>query len=553
MSPDVIFSLLGGLGLFIYGMKQMSEGLQKTAGKRLKHLIGMLTTNRFSGIGVGAIVTAIIQSCSATTVMVVGFVNAGLMTLTQSIGVTMGANIGTTVTAQLIAFKLSNYALHAIALGAALYLFSKKQKTKHLGQIILGFGVLFLGMTIMKDTMRPLRDSAYFVGAMETFGQSPLLGLLLGTAMTVMLQSSSASIGILMSLLSVGVIDYWSAVPILLGDNIGTTITAMLSSIGANRTAKRAAAAHFTFNVLGSGIVVALFYIIPNFADVIHDVVINVTGFFGKIPSSERLLANTHTLFNVVNTIVWIPFVGLMAKMVSRLIPGEDDAIKRGLCFLDERMLETPGVIMEQVNNEVVRMHEIARDMVYESTEAFMNNNGELARSVKDKEEIVNEIEEELMDFLTRIPQASLSTEDIKRLDAYFSVVDAIESVADDAYDMAQLTQHKIEKNIEFSNEAKTTMNEAINRIKELIIKSIEIVKTEDLDLLDDILQGEKDLDNLQIKYRDGHMKRLNEGTCSPNAGIVYLEALEDIEHISDQFADIGLTLKEMKNANNYK
>ena len=550
MSPDVIFSLLGGLGLFIYGMKQMSEGLQKTAGKRLKHLIGMLTTNRFSGIGVGAIVTAIIQSSSATTVMVVGFVNAGLMTLTQSIGVTMGANIGTTVTAQLIAFKLSNYALHAIALGAALYLFSKKQKTKHLGQIILGFGVLFLGMTIMKDTMRPLRDSAYFVGAMETFGQSPLLGLLLGTAMTVMLQSSSASIGILMSLLSVGVIDYWSAVPILLGDNIGTTITAMLSSIGANRTAKRAAAAHFTFNVLGSGIVVALFYIIPNFADVIHDLVINVTGFFGKIPSSERLLANTHTLFNVVNTIVWIPFVGLMAKMVSRLIPGEDDAIKRGLCFLDERMLETPGVIMEQVNNEVVRMHEIARDMVYESTEAFMNNNGELARSVKDKEEIVNEIEEELMDFLTRIPQASLSTEDIKRLDAYFSVVDAIESVADDAFDIAELTEHKIDKKIEFSEDANKTTNEVTERIKELINISVEIVETENLDLLPALLEGEEDLDNIEIKYRDDHMRRLNEGTCTTNAGIVYLEILEDMEHISDQFADIGLTLKEMKKEN---
>ena len=392
----MIFSLLGGLGLFIYGMKRMSDGLQKVAGKRLKHLIGLLTTNRFAGIGVGALVTAIIQSSSATTVMVVGFVNAGLMSLVQSIGVTMGANIGTTVTAQLIAFKLSNYALHAIAIGAGFYLFSKRDKTKQIGQIILGFGVLFLGMTIMKDTMRPLRDSAYFIDVMETFGHSPILGVLLGTAMTVMLQSSSASIGILISLLSVGVIDYWAAVPILLGDNIGTTITAMLSSIGANKTAKRAAAAHFMFNVVGTSFVVALFYIIPNFADVIHSVVVSVTGLFGKIPSQERLIANTHTLFNVLNTLVWIPFVGLMANIVTRVIPGEDKTIKRGLYYLDERMIETPGVIMEQVNNEVIRMHEIAKDMVDEATEGFINKDEELANSVIEKEEVMNEIEEDV-------------------------------------------------------------------------------------------------------------------------------------------------------------
>jgi len=546
----MIFSLLGGLGLFIYGMKRMSDGLQKVAGKRLKNLIGLLTTNRFAGIGVGALVTAIIQSSSATTVMVVGFVNAGLMSLVQSIGVTMGANIGTTVTAQLIAFKLSNYALHAIAIGAGFYLFSKRDRTKQIGQIILGFGVLFLGMTIMKDTMRPLRDSAYFINVMETFGKSPILGVLLGTAMTVMLQSSSASIGILISLLSVGVIDYWAAVPILLGDNIGTTITAMLSSIGANRTAKRAAAAHFMFNVVGTSLVIALFYIIPDFADVIHNIVVNVTGLFGKIPSQERLIANTHTLFNVLNTIVWIPFVGVMANIVTRVIPGDDTTIKRGLFYLDERMIETPGVIMEQVNNEVIRMHEITKDMVFEANEGFIKKDEELANSVIEKEEVVNEIEEELMEFLTKISHSSLSEEDIGKLDAYFSIIDAIESVADDAYDIADLAKHKIENNIEFSEEATRTMTGVMDRIEELILKSIEIVETENLDLLTDILEGEEELDNLQIKYRDGHMKRLNEGTCSPNAGIVYLEALEDVEHISDQFADIGLTIKEMKKQN---
>ena len=542
----MIISLLGGLGLFIYGMKQMSEGLQKAAGSRLKYLLGLLTTNRFAGLGVGTLVTAIVQSSSATTVMVVGFVNAGLMSLVQSIGVTMGANIGTTVTAQLISFKLSHFSPHAIAIGAGFYLFSKKDRTKQIGQIILGFGILFLGLTMMKDTMRPLRDSAYFVDLMKTFGKSPILGLLLGAGMTIAVQSSSASIGILISMLSVGVVNYWAAVPILLGTNIGTTITAMLSSIGANKTAKRAAMAHFMFNVLGSGILISLFYIIPNFADVIHDLVVNLSGVFGEAaPSGERLLANTHTLFNITNTLIWIPFVGLLAKIVSRIIPGEDDQIKRGLTYLDERMLETPGMVMNQVNNEIVRMHEISRDMINEATTAFLESDEELANSVIEKEEIINEIEEEIITFMTRIPQGSLSEEDYRTLDSYFAVVDSIESAADDANNLAELTKYKVDNKIEFSEEAYTTLEEIKEYISELTEKSIEIVETENMALLPDIVKGEEDLDNLQIKNRKSHMQRLNEGICLPNAGIIFLEALEDVEHISDQYADIALTLKE--------
>ncbi len=409
----MLFSLLGGLGLFIYGMTQMSEGLQKAAGKRLKKLLALLTSNRFAGIGVGALVTAIVQSSSATTVMVVGFVNAGLMSLIQSIGVIMGANIGTTITAQLIAFKLSDFTFHFIALGAVLYLFSRKDMTKQIGQIILGFGILFLGLTIMKDTMQPLNDSEYFVNIMEAFGASPILGVLLGAGMTIVLQSSSASIGILLSLLSVGVINYWSAVPLLLGTNIGTTITAILSSITANRSAKRAAAAHFMFNVLGAGVLISLFYVIPDFANKIHVFISSLSRFFGESPSAERLLANTHTFFNVANTVLWVPFVGFIANIVTRLIPGEDKELSEGLSYLDDRMLETPGMALEQVNNEIIRMHEIARDMVNEATEALMTDNESLARSVMEKEEIVNSIEEDLITFLTKLPQGSLSEDDI--------------------------------------------------------------------------------------------------------------------------------------------
>ena len=550
MSLTMFFQLFGGLGLFIYGMKQMSEGLQKTAGKKLKQLLGMLTNNRLVGLLVGTGVTAVIQSSSATTVMVVGFVNAGLMTLTQSIGVIMGANIGTTVTAQLIAFKLSQYSLHAVAIGAALYLFSKSDRVKQLGQVILGFGILFLGLTIMKDTMKPLRDSALFVDVMQRFGESPLLGLILGAVMTVMIQSSSASIGILMSLLSVGVINYWIAVPILLGDNIGTTITALLSSIGANRTAKRAAFAHFTFNFLGAFIIVILFYVIPNFAELIHNTVLKISHFFGQDPTAERLLANTHTFFNLVNTLFWLPFVGIMVSLVKRVIPGDEITIKRGLNFLDERMLETPIIAIDQLKPEVLSMYQIAEEMVKESTRAFLDNDPELIKTVNAKEDIVNELEEELVTFITKIHHNSLSAEDVKIVDMYYAMIDDIESIADDAVDIAELARYKRENKVAFSSEARITLENNFELIYQLLTETNKIIETRDLTLSKKILAGEEQMDQHQLEHRNGHLARLGQGICDPNAGIVYLEVLDSLEHISDQMADITHSIIEVKKRN---
>ncbi len=546
LSMEMVFGLLGGLGLFIYGMKQMSEGLQKAAGKRLKRLLGMLTTNRFAGLAVGTAVTAVIQSSSATTVMVVGFVNAGLMTLTQSIGVIMGANIGTTITAQLIAFKLSHYSLHAIAIGAALYLFSKSDRTKQLGQIILGFGILFLGISIMKDTMEPLKDSQAFVDMMQRFGGSPILGLLIGTALTIVLQSSSASIGIILSLLSVGIIDFWAAIPFLLGGNIGTTITAILSSIGANKTAKQAAAAHFIFNFLGAGIVISLFYIIPNFADRIHDIVYYLTeGFLGTEPSAERLLANTHTMFNIINTIIWIPFVSLIVLIVKRMVPGEEITIKRGLSFLDERMLETPGFAIDQLKAEVLRMYDIAGEMVDETAKTFKDYNLDIVKSVEHKEDVINELEEELVTFLTKFPRQSMTEEDVKTVDMYYAMIDDIESLADDTQDIVELARYKKENKITFSEEAWNTFDESFANINQMMEDTRSIIEQTDEKLAKRVLKGEERMDRYQIESRNGHMERLGMGICDPNAGIVYLEVMDDLEHISDQLADITHSILE--------
>ncbi len=546
MSFSMAFGLLGGLGMFIYGMRQMSEGLQKIAGKKLKNLLGMLTSNRFAGLFVGTLVTAIIQSSSATTVMVVGFVNAGLMTLVQSIGVIMGANIGTTVTAQLIAFKISHYSLHAIAIGAVFYLFSKRDKYKQLGQVFLGFGLLFLGLSTMTDTMKPLRDSVYFYNAMQGLGKSPILGLMIGTAITVVLQSSSASMGILMGLLTAGIINYGVAVPILLGENIGTTITAILSSIGANRTAKRAAAAHFMFNFIGAGFIILLFYTVPNFIDKIFNTVMKLSEIIGQSPSPERMLANTHTFFNVLNALLWLPFVGFMVSIVRRLLPGDEGVIKRGLNYLDERMLETPALAISQLKAEVLRMYEISREMVKETVRAFMNDDMEVVKYIEQKEEVINELEEELVHFLTKFPRNSMSEEDTKIIDMYYAMIDDIESIADDAHDIAELARYKYENKIKFSDDAEVTLESSFKKIFELLEDTFVLINNlGDKKLADKILKGEQKMDIYQLENRNGHMERLGTGICDPNAGIIYLEVLDDLEHISDQMADITHSVLE--------
>ena len=545
MSFEMVVGLTGGLGLFIYGMKQMSEGLQKTAGKRLRHFLAFLTKNTFSGILVGTGVTSIVQSSSATTVMVVGFVNAGLMTLYQSIGVIMGANIGTTITAQLISFDLGDYAFHAITIGAIAYLFATKKKYQYIGQVILGFGILFLGLNIMSETMYPLRDSQYIVDLMKNFGTQPILGVLVGMTITVVVQSSSATFGISVGLVSVGVIDFTSGVPILLGSNIGTTVTAILSAIGASKTAKKSAAAHFIFNVLGSGIMIILIYIIPDFIGQLRELLRGISVMTNNTISSERLLANTHTLFNVLNTLVWFPFVGFMVKVVNKIVPGEEETLERGLVHLDERMLNTPQAALSQVNMEVTRMHSIVQEMILESRKAVINKDKEMIKKIKHKEEVVNEIEEELLVYLTTIPQSSLPDEDIKVLDSYFAIVDDIESIGDDGNSIAELAEYIIENELEFSEEAIKSIENAYDIVIDYLDDSRKIIETGDKEIADRLFEGEEKMDNILLQYRDDHLQRLNKGICIPSAGIAYLEVLEDLEHISDQFADIAYSVIE--------
>ncbi len=541
----MIIGLLGGLAIFIYGMKQMSEGLQKFAGKRLRHMLASLTGRPLRSILVGTGVTALIQSSSATTVLVIGFVNAGLMTLAQSIGVIIGANIGTTITAQLISFRLEDYAFHAIIIGVFIFLFAGEKRKQYVGQFLLGFGLLFLGLRTMGEMMVPLRDSEFFVELMASFGTYPILGLLIGAIVTIAVQSSTASFGIMIGLAGAGVLDYQIAIPIILGTNIGTTVTAALSSMGANLTAKRAGAAHFLFNVLGSLIFLVLIYIIPGFTVMVENLVSRLSLLAGQETTLERMLANTHTLFNIANAVIWLPFMGLLERGVRWIIPGEDLTIKRGLSFIDERMSKTPGMAMDQIKQEVLRMQDISRDMVEEAMEALITGNTDRAEQVIRKEEIINEIEEDLLHFLAGMRGGNLSDEDIRMRDYYISLVDAIESIADDADDIADLAIYTHENKIEFSQEALNSLQELQQELTELLDKSMKMVENDNYELVPDLIQAEKDMDCWQLDYRNDHLERLKAGICEPSAGIIYLEAIEDIEHLTDQLADMAHTLME--------
>ncbi|MCK8823479.1 Na/Pi cotransporter family protein [Fuchsiella alkaliacetigena] len=545
MPVDIIFNFIGGLGLFVYGMKQMGDGLQKTAGNKLRGLLQMLTPNRVAGVLVGAGITSIIQSSSAATVMVVGFVNAGLMTLKQSIGVIMGANIGTTITAQLIAFRLSDYALYAVAIGAFTYLFSSERKIKYVGQVLLGFGILFLGMSIMEDTMRPLRDSQVFIDLMESFGAKPFLGVLIGAVVTIVLQSSTASMGILIGLVSVGALSYQMAVPIILGENIGTTVTALLSSIGTNTAAKRSALAHLIFNVIGSLAFVTVIYTVPNLPAIMEVTLVRISNYFGHSISPGRMLANTHSAFNVLNTLLWLPFVGVMVKIVTNLVPEKEIGVQRGIKYIDKRMLQTPGVALDQTHKELVRMAKLSRKSVAKAGDAFLKGDKDTIAEVKKLEDIIDDLEYSVVAFLAEISNQSLSEDDINRVNSFLNIVDAVESMGDHAENIVELAEYKLENELPFTEHAQEELRNMFDRGEEVLDYSIEALEDFDREKSMQILELEGKLDSLEKEYKDEHMQRLKDGQCYSVSGVVFLDVIHNVENLGDQATNIAHQILE--------
>ena len=534
---SILMALFGGLGLFLYGMNTMSEGLERAAGDRMKSIVEMLTKNKIMGVFVGAVVTMIVQSSSATTVMVVGFVNAGIMNLTQAVGIIMGANIGTTVTAQLVSINLTAIAPLAIGTGVLINLVSSNDRTKKYAQILIGFGILFLGMDTMKHAVKPLRSFEGFTTLLMSFGSGKMLdtvfAILTGFAITAIVQSSSATTGILVALASEGLLPIEAALPVLLGTNVGTCVTAMISSIGANRTAKRAAVIHLMFNVIGTA-VFAIFLAGPTISVVTK-----------MSTDSARQLANAHTFFNITNTLLLLPFAGLLVKLAQRFVPGEIDQEEDGTAskYLDERILETPSIALGQVIKETLHMGNIAKESYVSSIESFIKGDADKAQQTFVLEKQVNILESEIMEYLIKLSNTNVSIQQREQIDGLFSTINDIERVGDHADNLAELALYKIEKNLGFSENALNEIEHMSERVFKSYDHAIDSLASGDISSARKVLEREGEIDLMEKNLRKKHIKRLNAGDCQPGSGILFLDAISNLERIGDHASNIALAV----------
>ncbi len=545
MNQQLVFGLLGGLGLFLFGMKIMSEGLQKIAGSRMRKILGALTNNRIVGTLVGIAVTTIIQSSSATTVMVVGFVNAGLMSLVQSIGIILGANIGTTVTAQLIAFKITKYALPAIGIGAGFKLFSKNKKWSYLGEVLLGFGLLFFGLSVMKSAFDPLKTSEEFRQLFLIVGDNHLLGVLIGAVLTMIVQSSSATIGITIALASSGIISFEASMALILGENIGTTITANLAAIGTNLAARRTALAHFLFNAIGVCYMLVFFTfflkfissITPGDADFIiqtQEQAVRLGGDLGDKPFIARHIANTHTMFNIINTIIFLPLVGLLAKLSTMMIRGREADIEFHLQYLDSRVLNTPPIALAQARSETRRMAKIAQEMVDETLAFLQDHDLKRIAVLEKKEELTDLLQKEITDFLVSLSQQSITQESSKEVASMMHMVNDLERVGDHCENLWHLCQRKMNQKISFSDIAMAEISEISDATKTFLARIIKALEEKDTGVFDEAHKLEDAVDELEERLRNNHIRRLNTGECTVNSGLIFIDMLHNFEKIGD-------------------
>jgi len=516
----------------------MADGLEKTAGDKMKRIIEILTNNRIIAVIVGAFVTVIVQSSSATTVMIVGFVNAGIMNLIQATGVIMGANIGTTITAQLVSFNLNEFAPVVVGIGVGVWLFTSNKKTKSTAEILIGFGILFIGMEFMKDAVKPLREYSGFSDLLKSFGQGTvmdsLLAILAGFGITVIVQSSSASTGILIALASQGMLPIEAALPIVFGTNIGTCTTAMISSIGANRTAKRAAFIHFTFNVVGTAIFMLLF------RNITIDIVKNLSP-----DSAARQLANAHTIFNITNTVLLLPFASLLVYLANKVIPirahEKEDAL--GLKYLDERILETPSIAMGQTIKEVLHMGELTQESYEKSMEAFLKPSEKLAHEVFKIEKSINTLEREIASYLVKLSNTSISAKQHIIVDGLFNTINDIERVGDHADNIAELALYRVDNKLEFSKTASGELETMHQRVLKSYGQALHALRTGDVSIAKRVVEREGEIDHMEKSLRASHIGRLSKQLCVPASGVIFLDIISNLERIGDHATKIAFAV----------
>ncbi|MDY0190927.1 MAG: Na/Pi cotransporter family protein [Desulfuromonas sp.] len=544
-NQQLVFGLMGGLGLFLFGMKVMSEGLQKVAGDRMRKILAALTNNRYMAAFVGLAVTAIIQSSSATTVMVVGFVNAGLMSLMQAIGVVLGANIGTTVTAQLIAFNITKFALPAIGIGVGLKLFAKRKSWIYVGEIILGFGILFYGLSVMKHAFDPLKASEEFRHFFTLVGDNHLFAVAAGALLTVVVQSSSATIGITLALATSGLLTFEASTALILGENIGTTITANLAAIGTNVAARRTAFSHFLFNTLGVTYMLILF---PYFLDFISSVTPGDADFvittqqqalqygaaIGDKPFIARHIANTHTLFNILNVLIFLPMVGLLAKLSTRFIKGVDSEVDYRLQYIDSRVLNTPPLALSQARLETNRMAVLCLECLDETIVFTKTKDTRLLEGLRKREDLIDLLQREILDFLVAISQRPISQDVSKEISSLMHMVNDLEKVGDYCENLWELGERKIDQKIIFSQMADDEFYLLVGKTREFLSYIQQAIEHNQVDIAKQAQAMENEIDSLEASLRSNHILRLNTGECSVNTGLIFIDMLHNCEKIGD-------------------
>lgn len=540
---SMLFTFIGGLGMFLYGMHVMAEGLQHFAGGRMQKLMGFLTKNKLMAILAGTLVTAVIQSSSATTVMVVGFVNAGMMNLAQAVGVIMGANVGTTITAWMVSMSEWGsflnpefYAPLLLGIGAFIVLFVKSDKKKQIGEILIGFSVLFIGLSFMSDAIKPYRDAPIFAQAFQVLGKNPLLGILTGTVVTAIIQSSSASVGILQTLAMNGVVNWKSAVFITLGQNIGTCVTALLSSVSSGRNGKRAAMIHLSFNVCGAVIFGIVMYIL--FA---------VFPEWGMSTMSSVDISIFHTVFNVTCTLLLIPFAGKLVALSGKLVPGRDadDMAEVGAAVklekrLDKRILNNPSFALAAAQKEVAAMGREACLNLELALESVTEEGGDKVQQVYAREKEINGMEKILTSFLVEVDNLSLTEEQHEQVKNLFYTVSDIERAGDHAENIAELAENMQRDQVAFSKKGKADLDLISAQTLQSLQIAVEARETGAVETADSVRVLEQSVDMLEGDLREKHIKRLSKGKCEPESGVIFLDIISNLERISDHAVNIA-------------
>lgn len=541
MSITEVFTLFGGLGFFLYGMKLMSEGLEKAAGAKMRGILEFFTQNRFIGMVVGIVFTAIIQSSNATTVMVVSFVNSGLMTLMQATGVILGANIGTTVTGQLIAFNLSDIAPLVVIIGVIMVMFCKKQSVKKIGEVILGFGILFMGLRIMGESMQAVKESPAileFLGSLT----SPFSAILVGFLITAVLQSSSATVGIILLMVSQGLLKFTICPFMILGCNIGSCVSALVASLSGKKDAKRAALIHFLFNVIGS---VIMFIILLLALEPITDALLYISG-----GSLARAVANVHTLMKVFEVAMLFPFMGWIVKATYRLVPGTDapQEDEYELYYIGKGNILAPTTAFSNGIHEIEHMGKVALSNLKIGMNALCDLDEKKIEEVYKRETYIDFLNRKITDYLVKVNEIELPIADARLIGALFHVVNDIERIGDHAENFADSAKDRIERGIEFSEKAKKQLQDMTEEVIKILEYSLDMFTNRNSKHMQDILTLEDDIDEKERKFQRAHVKRLTKNKCTPEAGMLFSDTISGLERVADHATNIAFAILEPYN-----